>query len=65
MPKRKRTQTTCNCDAYPFPHRLNSGQCSGPEDDEEEEYTDCWIRQRRLEYELLGCSFRQFTNPNL
>lgn len=69
MPKKKRKprpQTTCRCDAYPFPHRLYGGQCSGPDDEEDDdEYINPWVRQRRLEYELLGCSFREFTNPFL
>lgn len=25
--KTKRKQTTCNCKAYEFPHRLDSGKC--------------------------------------
>ena len=24
---RNRKQITCDCDAYPFPHRLGGGQC--------------------------------------
>lgn len=29
MPK---TQSTCNCGEYPFPHRENSGKCKGEEE---------------------------------
>ncbi len=29
-PKR-RMQVTCRCHAYPFPHRLSGGRCSGEE----------------------------------
>jgi len=28
-------QETCNCDAYPFPHRLGGGKCNQGEDDTE------------------------------
>ena len=64
--KRKRKQKTCRCDAYHFPHRLYGGHCSGPDtEDEEQTITDPWVRQRHLEYQLLGCSFREFTNPHL
>ncbi|MFM8295537.1 MAG: hypothetical protein ACKN9E_13450 [Microcystaceae cyanobacterium] len=63
----KRKQTTYRCDAYPFPHRLYGGHCSVPDDDEDDDddYINPFLRQRRLEYELLGCSFREFTNPTL
>jgi hypothetical protein len=27
----RRSQITCRCSAYPFPHRLTGGKCSGPE----------------------------------
>lgn len=27
MKQYKRKQTTCRCEAYPFPHRLDSGKC--------------------------------------
>jgi hypothetical protein len=57
-------QQTCRCDAYPFPHRLYGGKCEGMTEDE---LDDCnsWMKQRHLEYQLLGCSFREFTNPHL
>lgn len=61
--KRKCKQETCRCDAYSFPHRLYGGKCEGiPE--EEDNHNPC-SRQRSLEYQLLGCSFREFTNPYL
>jgi len=64
--KRKRVQETCRCEAYSFPHRLYGGKCSGSDDEgEEEDYRNLWLKQRSLEYQLLGCSFREFTNPNL
>jgi hypothetical protein len=60
----KRNQETCRCDAYSFPHRLYGGKCEGiPE--EEEDDRNPWLKQRSLEYQLLGSSFREFTNPNL
>ena len=27
---RRRDQQTCTCNAYPFPHRADSGQCEDP-----------------------------------
>lgn len=27
MRKYRRNQVTCNCEAYPFPHRLDGGKC--------------------------------------
>lgn len=29
--KDRRAQVTCNCSAYPFPHRIGSAKCSGSE----------------------------------
>ena len=28
---KKREQETCNCEAYPFPHRLGGGKCEAEE----------------------------------
>lgn len=30
VPRRRHDQVTCSCNAYPFPHRADSGQCEDP-----------------------------------
>ena len=56
----KKTQFTCRCEAYPFPHRLYGGKCQGNEGGDDDNYD-----RRKLERSLLGCSFEMFTNPQM
>lgn len=59
--KRKSKEPPCHCDAYSFPHRPYGGKCQGPDPEEENESLTAY----QLERQLLGCSFQEFTNPNL
>jgi hypothetical protein len=59
--KHKSKESPCHCGAYPFPHRPYGGKCEGPEPEDENESLTAY----QLERQLLGCSFQEFTNPNL
>jgi hypothetical protein len=40
MKPRKRLQTVCRCDAYPFPHRESGGACTFEFGEDTVEYDD-------------------------